>query len=89
LIRAKADHAFQWGSVITLINQQRQVAGKGPVGFINPVLYANPSTLTDIKNGSNPNCGTSGFPAVTGWDPITGLGTPKYPDLLALWLSLP
>ncbi|KAI0120716.1 peptidase S8/S53 domain-containing protein [Xylariales sp. AK1849] len=77
-----------WAAVITLINQERQAVGKGTVGFINPVLYANPSTLTDIKNGSNANCGSSGFSAVEGWDPITGLGTPSYPALLDLWLSL-
>lgn len=45
--------------------------------------------LTDIKNGSNPGCGSSGFKAVPGWDPITGLGTPNYPKLLALFMSLP
>lgn len=65
-----------WGSIITLINQQRTIAGKGPVGFINPVLYANPWVLNDITNGSNPGCGTNGFTAVKGWDPVTGLGTP-------------
>lgn len=25
--------------MITLINEERTVAGKGPVGFVNPVLY--------------------------------------------------
>jgi tripeptidyl-peptidase I len=78
-----------WAAVITLINQERQLRGKGPVGFINPVLYSHPETLTDIKNGSNPNCGSSGFSAVEGWDPVTGLGTPSYPKLLQLYLSLP
>lgn len=28
-----------FGSVITLINEERTVAGKGPIGFINPALY--------------------------------------------------
>ncbi|KAH6647170.1 peptidase S8/S53 domain-containing protein [Truncatella angustata] len=78
-----------WAAVLTLINQERQAIGKSPVGFINPVLYANPDSLTDIKNGSNANCGSSGFPAVEGWDPVTGLGTPNYPALLDLWLNLP
>lgn len=26
-------------------------AGKGPIGFLNPSLYANPSMLNDITNG--------------------------------------
>jgi len=78
-----------WASTVTLINQQRTVAGKGPVGFINPTLYANAWALNDIVNGSNPNCGSSGFSAVEGWDPVTGLGTPNYPKLVRLFLSLP
>jgi tripeptidyl-peptidase-1 len=28
-----------FGSVLTLLNEERTVAGKGPVGFVNPVLY--------------------------------------------------
>jgi tripeptidyl-peptidase I len=79
-----------WGAIITLINQERQAVGKGPVGFINPVLYVNAATvLTDIKNGSNANCGSTGFAAKEGWDPVTGLGTPLYPQLRDLFLSLP
>lgn len=75
------------------------------------MLYSNPQVLNDITNGSNPNCGTAGFSAVSGyvssflevntseelanimmccrWDPVTGLGTPNYPKLLELFLSLP
>ena len=30
--------------------------------------------LNDITNGTNPGCGTEGFEAVEGWDPVTGLG---------------
>lgn len=78
-----------WASIITLINEERTAVGKGSVGFINPTLYANPSVLNDIKNGSNPGCYSSGFEAVTGWDPITGLGSPNYPKLLELFLALP
>ena len=43
------------------------------MGFINPVLYANPSALNDIKKGNNPGCLTEGFTAVSGWDPVTGM----------------
>jgi len=66
-----------FGAVITLINEERTAAGKGPVGFVNPVLYAHPWVMNDITNGSNGNCGTPGFSAVRGWDPVTGLGTPN------------
>lgn len=76
-----------WASVITLVNQQRTIAGKGPVGFINPVLYENPWALKDIVNGSNPNCGSAGFPAVPGWDP--GMLLPEYRKVALMPLYCP
>ncbi|TVY83821.1 Aorsin [Lachnellula suecica] len=78
-----------FASVVTLLNEARTSVGKGPIGFINPALYANPRVLNDITNGSNPNCGSQGFQASKGWDPVTGLGTPNYPRMLAYFLSLP
>lgn len=78
-----------FGSIITLINQARLSVGKSSVGFLNPTLYANPGVLNDITQGDNPGCGTSGFSATTGWDPVTGLGTPNFPKLLKLFLKLP
>ncbi|KAH8820611.1 peptidase S8/S53 domain-containing protein [Xylogone sp. PMI_703] len=78
-----------FGSIITLINEQRAAAGKSSVGFINPVIYANPSAFNDITSGGNQGCGTAGFTAVTGWDPVTGLGTPNYPKLLSVFNALP
>ena len=56
-----------FGSVMTLVNAARLDVGKGPVGFINPVLYANPGILNDITQGGNQGCGTPGFQAVPGW----------------------
>jgi len=76
------------GGLISLINEQRKNAGKSTVGFINPVLYANPSALNDIVSGTNPGCSTNGFSAVSGWDPVTGLGTPDYKKLLKIWSAL-
>jgi tripeptidyl-peptidase-1 len=61
------------GSIISLVNEQRIKAGKGPVGPINPVLYANPWALNDIVEGGKPGCGTNGFNAVEGWNPVSGL----------------
>lgn len=48
------------------INEERIAIGKGPVGFINPALYANPGALNDIASGTNPGCGALGFTAVKG-----------------------
>jgi len=63
-----------FASIITRINEERLAAGKTAVGFINPVLYANPGAFHDITIGSNPNCDSGGFNASIGWDPVTGLG---------------
>ncbi|TVY31921.1 Aorsin [Lachnellula subtilissima] len=78
-----------FASIVNRINEQRLNAGKNVIGFNNPALYANPSMLNDITNGSNPSCGTDGFQAVPGWDPVTGLGTPNYPKRAAYFMSLP
>ena len=77
------------GSILTLINEARFAIGKGSVGFINPTLYAHPEDLNDIAKGGNQGCGTAGFTAVKGWDPVTGLGTPNFPRLLGRFLRLP
>ena len=88
LVYGTSASAPVFGSIITLINNQRISAGKSAVGFINPVLYANPSAFTDITSGTNQGCGTNGFTAVSGWDPVTGLGTPIYSSLLAVFQAL-
>ncbi|KAG5937544.1 hypothetical protein E4U59_004315 [Claviceps monticola] len=33
-------------------------------------------------------CENSGFSAVPGWDPVSGLGTPKYPEMLEYFVKL-
>ncbi|KAI0854023.1 protease S8 tripeptidyl peptidase I [Daldinia vernicosa] len=78
-----------WGSVITLINEERLAAGKSPVGFVHQVLYSHPEVFKDITKGDNRACKTTGFPAAEGWDPVSGMGTPDYPKLLELFLGLP
>ena len=67
-----------WAALIALVNQQRSAAGQGPAGFVNPQLYASPSSLRDITSGSN-----GSFQAGTGWDACTGLGSPKGAAVLA------
>ncbi|KAI0058458.1 subtilisin-like protein [Artomyces pyxidatus] len=79
------------GSIITLVNDARLSIGKGPVGFINPAIYSSDFSwvFNDITTGGNQGCGTPGFNATEGWDPVTGLGTPDYPSLLTAFLMLP
>lgn len=57
--------------LVALLNQQR---GR-PVGFLHPILYANPAVCRDITQGDNSTVtGNKGYKAKTGWDACTGLG---------------
>jgi tripeptidyl-peptidase I len=86
-------------AVIALLNAARLQSGLRPLGFLNPWLYTRGfEGLTDILNGGSTGCvgvdTYSGLPApfvpyaswnaTTGWDPVTGLGTPLFDKLLAL-----
>ncbi|KAI0740343.1 family S53 protease-like protein [Earliella scabrosa] len=75
-----------FASIVALLNDKRLSAGLPPLGFLNPLLYSGnaSSAFNDVTSGSNPGCGTDGFPAASGWDPVTGLGTPDFEKLLAL-----
>ncbi|KAJ7505953.1 subtilisin-like protein [Mycena galericulata] len=78
-------------SMFTMINDARLAVGKKPVGFINPVIYSErfKNAFNDITIGGNQGCGTPGFTATRGWDPVTGVGTPNFGRLLELFLALP
>lgn len=84
-----SDSTPLFGALINLINEDRLNAGKKPIGFLNPIMYKNPGMFNDITEGSNPGCGTQGFPASKGWDPVTGLGTPNYPRMHEVLKALP
>ncbi|KAJ7153327.1 subtilisin-like protein [Mycena filopes] len=72
-----------FASMIALVNDRLIAAGKPVLGFLNPFLYSTGRTaFTDVTQGTNPGCNTNGFSASTGWDPITGLGTPNFTALL-------
>ena len=66
-----------FAAVVALVNDALLAEGKPPLGFLNPWLYkVGFESFTDITNGSNKGCNTSGFPAIEGWDPASGFGTP-------------
>ena len=80
-----------WAGIVALADQ---MAGH-PLGFINPTLYklaASSSYARDFRditvgNNTNSDANVQGYPAVPGWDPLTGLGAPLannlVPDLVA------
>ncbi|KAH9164918.1 subtilisin-like protein [Lactarius sanguifluus] len=71
--------------IISLLNDWLVLTGQPPLGFLNPWLYGRGLRgLNDITEGSNPGCGTDGFTAIVGWDPVTGLGTPNFRKMLGL-----
>jgi tripeptidyl-peptidase-1 len=56
-------------SIFTLINEERLAAGKYPVRFVNPTLYANPQMFNDITIGNQSlgdPCTRNGFYCVPG-----------------------
>ncbi|KAH9175625.1 subtilisin-like protein [Lactarius sanguifluus] len=70
--------------IISLLNDYLLSVGRSPLGFLNPWLYGvGLPGINDIISGSNPGCDTDGFSAAVGWDPVTGLGTPDFLNLLA------
>ncbi|PIL35568.1 hypothetical protein GSI_02296 [Ganoderma sinense ZZ0214-1] len=80
-----------FAAMVAAVNDARLALGKGPVGWINPVLYSHffAGVFNDITTGSNTGCGTDGFPTAQGWDPVTGLGTPKFETMQQRFLVLP
>ncbi|KAH8979803.1 subtilisin-like protein [Lactarius akahatsu] len=71
--------------IISLLNDYRISQGRRPLGFLNPWLYGIARAgLNDITSGSNPGCNTGGFPAIVGWDPVTGLGSVDFQRLQRL-----
>ncbi|KAJ8583438.1 hypothetical protein M405DRAFT_854334 [Rhizopogon salebrosus TDB-379] len=66
------------------------VDGKPLIGFINLTIYlaSFAGEFHDITNGTNSGCGTLGFNATVGWDPVTGLGMPNFLSGLGEWLTL-
>ncbi|TFK79833.1 tripeptidyl peptidase A [Polyporus arcularius HHB13444] len=74
-----------FAGIVSLLNSARLSKGKPPLGFLNPLVYAihaaSPTAFNDITTGNNPGCGTPGFNATKGWDPVTGVGTPNFGKL--------
>lgn len=64
-------------AILSLLNDALISHGRSPLGFLNPWLYKKgKSAFVDVTTGSAIGCNTTGFPAVKGWDAVTGFGTP-------------
>ncbi|KAI0717849.1 subtilisin-like protein [Cerioporus squamosus] len=91
LISGTSASAPTVAAILSAINDARLAVGKRPIGWVNPALYSSAfkHAFQDIINGTNPGCGTQGFAARPGWDPVTGLGTLNFAALLPKFLVLP
>lgn len=83
----------QWAAITALADE----AGHHRLGFLNPVLYAIAASplyhfvFHDVTTGNNSvtladangnPVSITGFPAVRGWDAVTGLGSPDVAHLI-------
>mmetsp|Transcript_41597 Transcript_41597/g.61008 ORF Transcript_41597/g.61008 Transcript_41597/m.61008 type:complete len:668 (+) Transcript_41597:92-2095(+) len=70
--------------IIALLNDARLQAGQSTMGFLNPFIYKNIDLWNDITSGASSGCegDDHGWPAVAGWDAVTGVGTPNYGQLV-------
>ncbi|KAL1975297.1 hypothetical protein VTN31DRAFT_3689 [Thermomyces dupontii] len=92
-----------FAAIIALVNSALLKEGKPPLGFLNPWLYSLKGRgFTDIVNGRSYGCPgveipwtgqagayveDAGWDTAEGWDPVTGLGTPLFDELVQLALE--
>ncbi len=71
--------APMWAGYIALVNQELVSQGKKTIGFLNPTIYSeNGTAATYAADFHDITSGTSGsYSAVTGYDLVTGWGSPK------------
>ena len=70
--------APMWAGYIALVNQQLVANGQPTIGFINPTIYAQNVTSSYATDFHDITSGTSGsYSAVTGYDLVTGWGSPN------------
>ena len=72
-----------WAGYVALVNQQLAANGELPIGFINPTIYAQSITSSYDTEFHDITSGTSGsYSAVTGYDLVTGWGSPNGTGLI-------
>jgi subtilase family serine protease len=82
----------QWAGIVAIADQLNKSLHNGAtLGFINPALYelgANPTTYANdffdvaSQNFNQEDPDVPGFQSTTGWDAVTGLGTPNAANLV-------
>lgn len=85
--------APQWAGLLAVGNAVRALAGKAVLGTVHTKLYASvasagryASLFADVSSGSNGSCGAM-CTATTGYDLLTGWGSPKAVNLIDTFAS--
>jgi kumamolisin len=77
--------APMWAGYVALVNQQLVANGQPLIGFLNPTIYAQNVTSSYGADFHDITSGTSGsYSAVTGYDLVTGWGSPNSGLIAAL-----
>jgi subtilase family serine protease len=69
--------APMWAGYLALANQQGAQNGQPSLGFINPSIYQDGLGSSYTTYFHDITAGSNGFPAVTGYDLVTGWGSPN------------
>ncbi|MGA8529754.1 MAG: hypothetical protein WB622_08570, partial [Acidobacteriaceae bacterium] len=68
--------APMWAGFLALVNQQSVSNGGKPLGFINPTLYSIGESSSYDTDFHDITSGSNGYSATTGYDLVTGWGSP-------------
>ena len=82
--------APMWAGYVALVNQQLAANNNPPIGFINPTVYAIGTGSSYATGLHDVTSGVSGsYSAVTGYDLVTGWGSPNSGLINALISTTP
>lgn len=70
-----------FAGLVARLNTARLAKGMPRMGLLNPWIYGNMHAFNDVVHGEN------GFKAAPGWDPTTGVGTPRFDAMLVAALQ--
>ncbi|WP_428718607.1 putative Ig domain-containing protein [Undibacterium curvum] len=79
----------QWAGIVAVTNATRALTAKAPLGAVHASLYQQAAVpgnyakaFADVTSGSHGSCGSC--TAKSGYDQLTGLGTPNVSDFVTL-----